>query len=77
MSHREVYGKDNDKRMSGEYETANYFSFRKDRSVDRGASIRVGYDTIKDGKGYFKDRRPASNMDPYLVTSKIFETTCM
>ena len=77
--HMKVYGKDNDKRMSGEYETANYnyFSFRKDRSVDRGASIRVGYDTIKDGKGYFEDRRPASNMDPYLVTSKIFETTCM
>ena len=77
--HMAVYGKDNDKRMSGEYETANfnYFSFNKDRSVDRGASIRVGYDTIKDGKGYFEDRRPASNMDPYLVTSKIFETTCM
>ena len=77
--HMTVYGKDNDKRMSGEYETANYnyFSFNKDRSVDRGASIRVGYDTIKDRKGYFEDRRPASNMDPYQVTSKIFETTCM
>ena len=77
--HMKVYGKDNDKRMSGEYETAKYdvFSFNKDRSVDRGASIRVGYETIKDGKGYFEDRRPASNMDPYLVTSKIFETTCM
>jgi len=79
IEHMKVYGKDNEKRMSGEYETANYnyFSFNKDRSVDRGASIRVGYDTIKDGKGYFEDRRPASNMDPYLVTSKIFETTCM
>ena len=77
--HMEIYGKDNDKRMSGQYETAHfdYFKFNKDRSVDRGASIRVGYDTIKDGKGYFEDRRPASNMDPYLVTSKIFETTCM
>ena len=77
--HMKVYGKDNDKRMSGEYETAKYdvFSFNHLRSVDRGASIRIGYDTIKDGKGYFEDRRPASNMDPYLVTSKIFETTCM
>lgn len=77
--HMAVYGKDNDKRMSGKYETARYdvFTFNKDRSVDRGASIRVGYDTIKDGKGYFEDRRPASNMDPYIVTSKIFETTCM
>ncbi len=76
--HMKVYGKDNDKRMSGEYETAKYdvFSFNQLKSVDRGASIRVGYETIKDGKGYFEDRRPASNMDPYLVTSKIFETTC-
>ena len=77
--HMKIYGKDNDKRMSGEYETAKYdvFSFNQLKSVDRGASIRVGYETIKDGKGYFEDRRPASNMDPYLVTSKIFETTCM
>jgi glutamine synthetase len=25
-------------------------------------------------KGYFEDRRPSSNCDPYLVTGKIFET---
>ena len=77
--HMEVYGKDNDKRMSGEYETASYdvFSFNPLKSVDRGASIRVGYDTIKEGKGYFEDRRPASNMDPYLVTAKIAETTIL
>ena len=24
--------------------------------------------------GYIEDRRPASNMDPYLVTAKITET---
>ena len=30
-----------------------------------------------DGYGYFEDRRPSSNCDPYLVTSKIFETTCL
>ena len=28
-------------------------------------------------KGYFEDRRPSSNCDPYLVTGKIFETTCL
>lgn len=27
-------------------------------------------------KGYFEDRRPAANCDPYLVTSIICETTC-
>ena len=79
MEHMEVYGEKNDERMSGEYETSKYdeFSFDKERSVDRGASVRVGYETIKNGKGYFEDRRPASTMDPYLVTSKMFETTVL
>ncbi len=27
--------------------------------------------------GYFEDRRPASNMDPYVVTSKIYKTTIL
>lgn len=75
--HMEVYGSDNKKRMSGEYETANYdnFTFDINKSVDRGASIRISYDTLENKEGYFEDRRPASNMDPYLVTEKIFTTT--
>ena len=57
----------------------NMMSFHliKERPVDRGASVRVGYETIKNGRGYFEDRRPASTMDPYLVTSKLFETTVL
>ena len=79
MEHMEEYGEENEKRMSGEHETSKYdeFSFNKERPVDRGASVRVGYETIKNGRGYFEDRRPASTMDPYLVTSKIFETTVL
>ena len=79
MEHMEEYGEENEKRMSGEHETSQYekFSFNKERPVDRGASVRVGYETIKNGRGYFEDRRPASTMDPYLVTSKIFETTVL
>jgi len=77
--HMKVYGEDNHKRMSGLYETAQYdkFSFNPMQPVDRGASVRVGYDTIANGCGYFEDRRPASNMDPYLVTSKLVYTICM
>jgi len=26
------------------------------------------------GKGYIEDRRPASNIDPYVVSSIIFDT---
>lgn len=45
--------------------------------ANRGASVRVGRDTEKAGKGYFEDRRPASNMDPYVVTSMIAQTTIL
>jgi glutamine synthetase len=45
--------------------------------ANRGASIRVGRDVEREGCGYFEDRRPAANVDPYVVTSKIFETTCL
>ena len=30
---------------------------------------------LEEYKGYFEDRRPASNCDPYLVTSLIMTTT--
>jgi glutamine synthetase len=29
------------------------------------------------GKGYIEDRRPASNICPYLVSSIIFDTGCL
>ena len=73
--HMQVYGEDNRLRMTGECETASYDVFT-DGIANRGASIRRGNDTIKNQCGYFEDRRPAANCDPYLVTSKIF-ATCM
>ncbi|KAM0067612.1 Glutamine synthetase [Helianthus debilis subsp. tardiflorus] len=45
--------------------------------ANRGASIRVGRDTEKEGKWYFDDRRPASNTDLYVVASMIAETTIL
>lgn len=68
------YGADNDKRMSGQYETSSFedFSFDITKPVNRGASIRISHDTIQNNKGYFEDRRPGSNIDPYIVTSRIF-----
>ena len=37
--------------------------------ADRGASIRIPRLTVKNkSRNYFEDRRPASKMDPYLVT---------
>lgn len=39
--------------------------------ANRGASIRIGRTVEEEGKGYFEDRRPSSNMDPYIVTGMI------
>ena len=74
--HMEVYGSGNEKRMTGEHETASYDKFTSG-TANRGASIRIGNANVKNKKGYFEDRRPSSNCDPYLVTSKIFETTML
>jgi glutamine synthetase len=62
------YGKDNDKRLSGIHETSSYDKFSWG-VANRGASVRINNNTHRDGFGYFEDRRPAANMDPYLVTS--------
>jgi glutamine synthetase len=74
--HIRVYGVDNDQRLTGAHETAsiNDFSYGV---ADRGSSIRIPRFTDRDGKGYMEDRRPASNMDPYIVTSKIVKTTLL
>jgi len=74
--HMNVYGSGNELRMTGQHETASYnvFSFG---TANRGASVRIGNTNMRNQKGYFEDRRPSSNCDPYLVTSKIFETTVL
>jgi glutamine synthetase len=73
--HIAVYGLGNERRLTGAHETApiSKFSFGV---ANRGASIRIPRTAESDGKGYFEDRRPASNMDPYTVTSKIMHTIC-
>ena len=68
------YGVDNDKRMTGELETSNFSEFSWG-VANRGCSVRVPNDTVAEGKGYFEDRRPASNMDPYVVTAMLLELT--
>ena len=74
--HMAVYGTGNELRMTGEHETSRYDQFSHG-VANRGASVRIPNSTIQDGKGYFEDRRPSSNMDPYLVTSILFETTVL
>lgn len=68
-----LYGSDNDQRLTGRHETASMTSFSSG-VANRGASIRIPRSVAKEGYGYFEDRRPASNIDPYLVTGIIVET---
>merc|ERR1711937_901338 len=74
--HIKIYGEGNERRLTGAHETAPITKFSYG-VANRGASIRIPRDAEAQGKGYFEDRRPASNMDPYVVTSKIFDTTCL
>jgi len=74
--HIKVYGEGNERRLTGAHETApiDKFSYGV---ANRGASIRIPRQAKLEGKGYFEDRRPASNMDPYIVTAKIVQTTIL
>jgi len=76
MEHMVLYGSGNEERMSGKHETADYNVFTHG-IANRGASVRIGNDVARDQRGYFEDRRPSSNMDPYLVSGMIFRTTCL
>lgn len=69
-----VYGENNHRRLTGLHETSDIKSFSFGFS-DRGSSVRIPVQTFNDGKGYFEDRRPASNCDPYLVSKIMLETT--
>ena len=73
--HMELYGSDNEQRLTGDHETCSISEFKYGVS-DRGASIRIPMQTANDGYGYLEDRRPSANMDPYLVCSALIETVC-
>tara|TARA_B100000131_G_scaffold86110_1_gene83048 strand:- start:8977 stop:9996 length:1020 start_codon:yes stop_codon:yes gene_type:complete len=73
--HIAVYGTDNHERLTGDHETCDINTFKWGVS-DRGASIRIPWQVSQDGKGYLEDRRPASNIDPYLVCDKLLTTIC-
>lgn len=73
LEHIQCYGTGNERRLTGAHETAPITKFSYG-VAHRGASVRIPRTAKADGKGYFEDRRPASNIDPYVVTSKIFST---
>lgn len=65
--------------MTGLHETSSVDDFTSGIG-DRGASIRISKEVFRQKKGYFEDRRPASNMDPYqvlrLILRNVGEVEC-
>ena len=74
--HVAAYGEGNERRLTGKHETCDIDTF-KYGVANRGASIRIPRDAEKNQCGYYEDRRPASNMDPYIVCGKIVQTTLL
>lgn len=73
--HIRDYGAGLEQRLTGKHETCSISKFKCGAS-DRTASIRVPAHVVSNGYGYFEDRRPGANCDPYLVSARLIETVC-
>ncbi len=71
-----LYGKDNYKRLTGKHETSSMKEFSWG-VANRATSVRIPTQTEIDNKGYFEDRRPGSNIDPYLVCANLYNVCCL
>jgi len=69
-----LYGTGNEKRMTGLHETARFDEFTYGIGA-RGCSVRIGNEMKKNGCGYMEDRRPSSNIDPYLSVAALADAT--
>ena len=74
--HIRDYGHGLEARLTGLHETCHLGQFKSGIS-DRGASIRIPLGCSQKGCGYFEDRRPGANADPYRVASRLVETVCL
>jgi len=73
--HLMVYGEENFKRLTGIHETSSMDKFSYGVG-NRASSFRIPTQVKSDnGKGYIEDRRPGSNIDPYVVSAMIADTS--
>ena len=76
QKHIRDYGDRLEDRLTGLHETCHIDQF-KSGVLDRGASIRIPIVTSQQGYGYFEDRRPGANADPYRVAARLVESVCL
>lgn len=75
--HLSMYGDGNEARLTGHHETSSMDKFSYGAG-NRAASVRIPTSTANaNGKGYIEDRRPSSNMDPYVACAMIADTTLL
>lgn len=74
--HITVYGHDLELRLTGAHETAPIDKFSYGIG-NRGASVRIPRSVANQGYGYFEDRRPGANANPYEVAAVLIETVCL
>jgi len=69
------HGQNNNERMTGQHETSSWKEFTWGIGT-RHTSVRIGNDVAKQGYGYFEDRRPGSDADPWLLSAALFASSC-
>lgn len=75
--HMKLYGEGNQDRLTGIHETSSFKKFSYGAG-NRAASFRIPTSTVAaKGKGYIEDRRPASNIDPYIVAALVLSSGCL
>lgn len=70
-----AYGHGIELRLTGKHETSKWNEFSYS-SANRTASIRIPLPVALEGKGYFEDRRPNANANPYRILSFLVQTVC-
>lgn len=70
-----VYGSDNDQRLSGHHETSRLDEFSHGVGT-RHTSCRIPNQVLAAKEGYFEDRRPSGSADPWLVTARLYASSC-
>jgi glutamine synthetase len=71
-----ICGEKNEARLSGKNETSSTEKFSYG-IANRGVSVRIPVTTVRDRQGYFEDRRPGGNVDPYLIGGMLVDTSCL
>lgn len=74
--HIKIFGHGLEERLTGSHETANIKSFSSGIG-SRNVSVRIPRSVANKGYGYFEDRRPGANANPYEVATALMQAVCI